>query len=306
MDSHGGVPDLLGAWALGACDDDESARVEAHLTGCATCAAEANRLRVTAGWLALDGAVPPPVTLRDGVLAVARTRRAPNPLGALAAAYAAQVARLDGVLRALSAADWHRPDPRHATVDGIIAHLAANDARLAEDAGVPARPGTGGTARATWRAQADALVAGLVILAPDRPVRLAGRGAPQRAPVRDALVQRAFETWIHLDDVTVAVGRPLPPPPTGHIRHIADLAARLLPRAMVTTGTVHLVLHGPGGGEWTVDAGAGPEATIFADAVAFCRLVANRIAPDALRHTVHGDRPLAAATLRAAATLGCD
>jgi hypothetical protein len=47
-------------------------------------------------------------------------------------------------------------------------------------------------------------------------------------------------------------------------------------------------------------------ATIAADAVDFCTLVANRSGVDDLPHTVTGDPVLAGRVLAVAATLGCD
>jgi hypothetical protein len=68
-----------------------------------------------------------------------------------------------------------------------------------------------------------------------------------------------------------------------------------------------LVLHGSGGGDWTVPAGAARvEVTIGADAVDFARLAANRRQPRMLAHTVTGEQALAEAILRVATTLGCD
>ncbi|MBO0870188.1 MAG: zf-HC2 domain-containing protein, partial [Micromonosporaceae bacterium] len=64
MDVHTEMLELLGAWALDACEAEESAAVEAHLAGCEMCAAEARRLRSAAGWLAADQPAAPPAQLR--------------------------------------------------------------------------------------------------------------------------------------------------------------------------------------------------------------------------------------------------
>jgi RNA polymerase sigma-70 factor (ECF subfamily) len=60
----------------------------------------------------------------------------------------------------------------------------------------------------------------------DREVRLAGRAGVRR-PVRDALVQRTFETWTHRDDIGAT--RTVAPPEQVH--RIIDLAVTLLPDA---------------------------------------------------------------------------
>jgi RNA polymerase sigma factor (sigma-70 family) len=65
-----------------------------------------------------------------------------------------------------------------------------------------------------------------------REVRLAGT-RPVRDTARSALVQRAFETWIHADDIRTALGRAAEPPSPHHLRLIADLGASLLPRFRV-------------------------------------------------------------------------
>src|SRR5438477_12796511 len=75
---HDQANELLGAWALHACDDDELASVEAHLATCAACAAEADRLRNAAAWLGALESAPPPSSLRASVLGRAHNLRAPE------------------------------------------------------------------------------------------------------------------------------------------------------------------------------------------------------------------------------------
>jgi uncharacterized protein (TIGR03083 family) len=322
MDTHAEVRDLIGAWALAACDADEAAAVAAHLDECTACAAEGRRLRSAVDWLGADRAAPP--ALRGTVLSAARARRTPSVPRTLAGAYARQVAVLDDLLDGISPGDWLRPHHKHGTVGGVVAHLAGNDAMLGADLGLPVVPlpstPDGARLRAAWREQARLLVDGLAACAAplDLPVRLASSGPPPRGPLRDALVQRAFETWTHHDDIAAAVGREPATPGPEQVRRIVDLAVRLLPGALAARGRsrpdrcARLALAGPAGGEWTVPLGgagpveAEPDVTIFADAVEFTRLVANRRTPQSLRHRVTGDEALAAAVLPIAATLGCD
>jgi hypothetical protein len=245
-------------------------------------------------------------------------------------AYAQQVALLDRVLGTVEVGDWRRADPRHRDMRGVVAHLTGNDAMLAADLGLQVVPTAGAPVPVTWRAQAEALLRGLEVTGPPAatefgpvgrhgPVRLASIEPTRRRPLHDGLVQRAFETWTHRDDLVAAIGLPpIPPPPPEQVRRIVDLAVRLLPDAWSAHGVLRpgpaarLVLTGAGGGEWTVPLGGGAviadrvEVTISCDAVEFSRLVANRRAPDTLDHTVTGDAALGAAVLRIAATLGCD
>jgi hypothetical protein len=317
MNAHVVVSELLGAWALDACDDDELASVEEHLLDCDECAVQARRLRSAASWLSVDRVAPAPAPLRQTMLARAFLLRPSVPLSTLVEAYAGQVATLGRLLDSISAEDWRREDPRHGDVAGVIEHLADNDGMLADDLGAPVAATVTGAGR--WRDQAEHL---LRVLADqndlDRPVRMAGRGEPVRRTLRDAIVQRAFETWIHADDVADLIGRSSRPPAPEQVRRIADLAARLLPTAVHANGISEpglagrLVLTGPAGGEWSVPLGE-PTAvsatvafTATVDAVEFARLVANRRTLQTLDYAVTGDPSLAARVLRVAATLGCD
>jgi hypothetical protein len=328
MDSHAAVADLLGAWALGACDADEEAAVEAHLDQCTTCAAEARQLRSAASWLGVEAMLPPPPALRDLTLAKAREQRPPTSLHTLTAAYAMQVNLLDRALARVGAGDWHRAEPHHGDVLGLVSHLTGNDAQLAADLGLPvisdAGTSTAGArtnrgVHAAWRAQADILIDGVTFdLDAGQPVRLAGTGPPILRPLREALVQRAFETWTHLDDLGIVIGRPPSEPPPDQVRRIVDLAVGLLPDVLRVHGvtrpgrTARLALDGTGGGEWTVPLGhrmpgAGAvELTIYASAVDFARLVANRRQAETFDHIATGDSELAVHLLRVASTLGCD
>lgn len=329
MNAHADVLDLLGAWALDACDSGEAAAVEAHLETCDDCASEARQLRAAASWLGFDRVESPPPGLRRATLAKARQRRAPTPLATLVEAYADQVALLDRLLGTIQLGDWQRGDPRHGDVRGMVLHLTGNDALLAADTGLPvvaalpvgtaagARSWTGPATREAWHGQANALLHGLRGVGLDRPVRLAGKGQPRLRPLREALVQRAFETWTHRDDLAMMIGRPQPAPPPEQVRRIVALAVGLLPEVLLAHGVsrpgggARLALTGTAGGEWEFPLGdrvptERVEVTITADAVEFARLVANRRSPDTLGHTVSGDLALAATVLRVATALGCD
>ena len=148
----------------------------------------------------------------------------------------------------------------------------------------------------------------------DELLRHLAAARPGLAAGPDGMLQRAFETWIHADDLRVALGRRPSPPAPAHLHAVVALGARLLPPAIRALGVepsgraVALRLEGPGGGTWTVPpGGAGPvAATVTAPAVEFFYLMGNRRDPGTVATAVTGDRALAAALLRAATTLGCD
>ena len=166
-----------------------------------------------------------------------------------------------------------------------------------------------------WRRAADHTVE--LVRAPDGDLAAdAGRIAVHgiRLPLDDLLVVRAFELWVHDNDIRRAVGLPLSVPDPPVLRLMSDLAVRMLPYAAARMGLppadVRLVLTGTGGGTWDVAIGeevAGREGlAIVADAVGFCRLAANRVTPAELGSHITGDEGRAVSVLAAATTLALD
>ena len=168
-----------------------------------------------------------------------------------------------------------------------------------------------------WRRAADHTLE--LVRAPDgdrAADSCAGRIAVHgiRLPLDDLLVVRAFELWVHDNDIRRAVGLPPSVPDAPVLRLMSDLAARMLPYAAARMGLppvdVHLVLTGAGGGTW--DVAIGQEAAdreslaIVADAVGFCRLAANRVTPTELGPHITGDEGRAVSVLAAATTLALD
>jgi putative zinc finger protein len=299
------VEEFLGAWALDAVDGVEAATIQAHLRQCPECAASAERLRSAAGWLGAEYVSAPPPRMRSTILDEARRRRPPVELRTLIEAYARQVRLLDETLRGLSEADWRRPDPRHGDIDGLVRHLTRNDAALAADLALPVITSTLPAYQA-WREQADVLLHRMPSDADlAGTVRLAARTGDCRGTLRDAMVQRAFETWIHLDDIHISAGAAPSNPPPEHVHRIVTLAVGLLPGVLRSEARTNasLRLTGMAGGEWTLPIG---DVTIRTDATDFARLVANRQSPGTLAYTAVGDRELAQRVLAIAATLGCD
>ncbi|MGW2325427.1 zf-HC2 domain-containing protein [Streptomyces sp. NPDC001700] len=147
--THDVLRSLLGAWALTACSPDETAAVEAHLNHCPSCAEEALRLREAVGLLHAEHSLDLDPLLRSRVLAGCLGRRpARIPVPGWAAAYDAEAARLDALLRDMGEAEWRAPvrlkwfdglrlTGRNTTVAGVIGHLMVVDGAVAAALGLP-------------------------------------------------------------------------------------------------------------------------------------------------------------------------
>ncbi|MYS63848.1 MDMPI N domain containing protein [Streptomyces sp. SID5473] len=366
-DSEGPFPhrvlkSLLGAWALAACSPEETAAVDAHLTGCAPCEDEARRLRGAVELLHTERDLDLPASLRFRVLENCLVRRPPRiPVPDWAAPYDAETARLDALLRDIGGRDWDVPVPLRwfdgqraveewTTVSRVIGHLMSIDGLVASALGLDdpiGREAPRGPAERTekfwraesgprgrsvhppWREQSHTLI---------RTVSFAGPGAADLSvsygdfslPLRDSMIDRAFECWIHADDIAGAVAYPYDPPRGPHLNRMIDLAARLLPaalagrrraglagpvRQLVTAGapgrSVHLEVEGAGGGNWYIalDSPAAlgsPDHTVAQvalDAVEFCKLVAGHVPPEDAAAGQDGDREAIRDLLFAAASL---
>lgn len=275
-----------------------------------------------------------PAGLRDRVLASAvQERRAGRPLpeppvisGVEAFRRAADA--LSRLLAALDDEQWRRPALRGLAVQGLVGHLTGVERdvqhALADDDRVacvdhvastqPAAEAEGGRrpeqTRRAWRDAVDATVLLATAAGPQRVVAVHG----MQLPLGKLLVVRAFELWTHENDIRAAAGLPSSVPDPAVLALMTDLAAGFLPVGMARLGAediavdLHLVLTGPGGGTWDVALGEGSRAgvLIVADAVAFCRLVADRVTPAALDPHVQGPAGTADVVLRAAAALALD
>ncbi|MFF5101558.1 maleylpyruvate isomerase N-terminal domain-containing protein [Streptomyces sp. NPDC000134] len=363
--THRVLKSLLGAWALAACSPGEAAVVDAHLGRCRACAEEALTLREAVGLLQRPDSLDLKPSLRTRVLAGCLQRRPPRvPVPDWATPYDAETARLDALLQDIQDAEWHAPvrlrwfsaegtASRRTTVAGVIAHLMAVDGLVAVALGLPdplggiaapapapasrteaywraAHPPPTREVRAPWRTQGHEIV---------RTVSFTGGagGMPVgygdfELPLRDAMLDRAFECWVHAEDIAEAVSYPYRPPAPDHLHRMIDLAARLLPaalarrrRAGVPAGgarrhlaaagapgrSLKLEIEGSGGGEWLIPldspAAVGSAehevAHVVLDGVEFCRLAAGRVLPrDAAAGQV-GDREAIRDVLLAAASL---
>lgn len=355
---HNTLRSLLGAWALTACSRDEAAAVEAHLTDCASCADEALRLRDAVGLLHPEDNLDLDPLLRARVLESCLGRRpAGIPVPEWAGPYDAETARLDAFLRDLGDREWDTPvklawwqSKRELTLCGVLAHLGCVDGLVATSLGLPDPLGpdaprtpldrteaAGERCRQhphpfvlnKWRTQTRDIMRTLSFAdagTADLPVDY----ADFVLPVRDALVDRAFECWIHAADIATALDYPYEPPAARHLNRMVDLAARMLPGALAgrrragladsptclfeagTPGrSLHLEVEGKGGGHWFIPldspgAIASPDkaiAHVAVDSVEFCRLTAGRLEPERIAFGQDGDRAAIRDVLFAAVTL---
>lgn len=361
--SHSVLKSLLGAWALAACSTEETAAVEVHLGECAPCADEALRLRDAVGLLHPGRDLDLDPLLRFRVLENCLGRRpARIPVPEWASPYDSETARLDALLRDFGESEWKAPVElkwfngtrlahRTTTVGGVIGHLMTVDGLVAGALGLDDPLGRGAPHSPTrrteqfwqdgahqamdevhspWRDQSHALV---------RTVSFAGRGVAELSvsygefslPLRDSLLDRAFECWLHADDIADAVDYPYDPPRGSHLNRMIDLAARLLPatlaarrrqglasppKELVTAGapgrSLRLEVEGAGGGNWYIalDSPAAlgsPDHTVAQvalEGVEFCKLVAGHVSPRDAAAGQDGDREAINEVLLAAASLG--
>nr|WP_234334566.1 maleylpyruvate isomerase N-terminal domain-containing protein [Streptomyces sp. NRRL B-1347] len=259
--------------------------------------------------------------------------------------------------------DDDHPVTRKTTVAGVIAHLLAVDGLVGTALGLDDPLGIGAppsldpgerteaywrasqfpptrAVRGPWRDQTHELIRTVSFagggsgrlavtygVAPDAPGGPAGRF---ELPLRDSMLERAFECWIHAEDIAQAVDYPYEPPAPRHLHHMIDLAARLLPvtlaerrragragppRELVAAGSpgrsLRLEVEGVGGGEWLIpldSPGASGSADlevahVALDGVEFCRLAAGHVSPEEAAAGQVGDREAIRDVLFAAASL---
>jgi hypothetical protein len=362
---HHVLKSLLGAWALAACAQEEAAAVEEHLGTCGPCADEALRLRAAVGLLQRPESLDPDPGLRTRVLESCLERRPPRiPVPEWAAPYDAETARLDALLQDFGDSEWHAPvrlrwyesdeaSSRRTTVAGVIAHLLTVDGLVAVALGLDdplgdataVRPTPSDrteaywrasrfpptrSVRAPWREQSHVLVR-TVSFTGDGTGRLPVSYGDYELPLHDAMLDRAFECWVHAEDIAEAVDYPYDPPSGRHLHHIVDLAARMLPavlehrrlhglaspveRHLVAAGepgrSLRLEIEGSGGGEWLIPldspAAKGSAehevAHVALDGAEFCRLAAGHVPPREAAVGQVGDREAIKDVLFAAASM---
>jgi uncharacterized protein (TIGR03083 family) len=326
--SDADVEELLGAYALDACEPEEVAAIEAVLGRRADLARDAARLSRVASWLGAADATEPPVRMRDDVLGAALARRR-SPGDPVVDVYVSLSERLGQVIADLPDDALDIVTPNGLTAHDLVVHMAAQESLLAQNLGAPTiddldeedivsrthalLPRFAGRelddAVRLWRDSVEVNRA-WAVANPDRTAIWRGLGLTRD----DTLLVRSFEAWVHTEDLCDAAGLPGTVPETRHLVLMSDLARRILPLALAMAGrerdgkTARLVLTGPGGGDWLVPMGSGtaadaPDVTVTADVIDWCRLVGDRVAPEALRVVVDGDEALGRDLVAAAPAL---
>jgi uncharacterized protein (TIGR03083 family) len=322
MMDDGATRDLLGAYAVDACDDAEIAAVEELLVHDTDARREADELRNVASLLGATQALAPSPGLRDALLSRARrVRPAPGDDPALAL-YEAQTNRFEALVAELRPGDLALATFNGLTVGELVVHMAAMESAFAASAGTPTIPDLTTNdievrtrqlieelgddpvpdAQALWRRSVDALRA----WAAESAGRLEVPGLGFSMSRQSALAARAFETWTHDDDIRRALGRPLLEPPPEHLHVMADTSTRSIPLALLAIGRTRpgkkatIELTGEGGGTWTVPLEMGVErpvpgaddtadVTVRLDVVEWCRLASERLDPAAVVFEAAGD-----------------
>jgi uncharacterized protein (TIGR03083 family) len=312
--------DLVGAYALDACEPEEAAAMDVYVADHEEAAAKAERLRVVAAWLGAAGALHPPAGLRDQLLAAATEPVAPlPPVDALQR----ESARFEMLLDSLEDGDLTSITENGLSVRDLVTHVAIIDeafvaaakessvfigADLVADLTTAQLPETADWSFVQIRDRVRSAREALAALDAQYPAdaRVGGYS------LGSVLVIRAFETWTHCHDVAVATSRPEPPAEPPVLRTMADLAVQTLPLALAARGfsypdrTARVVLTGPGGGDWTIACdgrstpGPVPDVVLRAPVVEFCRRFADRLTVDEVPFDADGDVELGRALVDAA------
>ncbi len=313
--------ELLGAYALDAVDDDDAAAVAALIAEDDGADRELHRLRGAAAWVGATEALAPPRDLR-----VALLERA-TPIPEELRIYRMAMARHEELLDSVPVEALDRQTLNGLSIGDLVVHLAAMESAVAETVGfAPAVTGETdvvartrhyldavgsdplGQGRQAWRDAVDALDAWAVAGGEEGGLPWNGFTVSRRT----LLATRAFETWTHDDDIRDALGRERLVPHPVELGVMSDIAVNILPFCLDAAGTtpaaaVRVVLTGDGGGDWVVSLDgtehAEPAVTITMDVVDYCRVVAERIAPDECGAILDGDADVGRTVLACASAL---
>ena len=285
--------------------------------------------------LAEGDAVDAPDALRARVLAAAsevrtpgRSIDAPEWISGTDT-FRRAVVSLDELLGSLSEDEWARPALRDLDAQGLVGHLIGIEEGFAavlrggddltdhvEDTQETALRQRGVAPLETHRQWFGAATASIALLE-DRDASAPVSFYGLTFPLDDLLVIRAFEMWIHEEDIRRATGRELSSPDPERLARMVSLVSMLLPAGIARAGharegaTARLVLTGSAGGTWDVNLDGAREprsatSRIVVDAAEFCRIVGNREDQASSGAVVTGDQNVATGVLVGAAALAFD
>jgi uncharacterized protein (TIGR03083 family) len=326
------LDELLAVYALNAVEPAEAELIEGHLAADPHARAEFARLSTAAAWIGATEALTPPERLRTSVLAAARARSAPDADADGTVDLLRDLTdRFDAVASGLTPADLGAATANGLSVRDLLIHLAAMESMVAASvtgAAPPVVPDVEIETRTAafveifalrpldevrnlWRESIDTILDWAAAGATHGFVPWFGQDVS-----RDVILAiRAFETWIHTDDIRRALDHPLEPPRPSQLRLMAEFSMESLPTWLALADRAHpgrvarMVLTGAGGGSWTVplgpgtDANAEPDVTVEVDVVDWCQRVGERIAAETIAVRVSGDLTLAADILESASVL---
>lgn len=222
--------------------------------------------------------------------------------------------QLDAVLSGLPESDWLRASGAAGwTVADVVLHLAQTEEAVAAnaaagedamdwhqygdnvdeamDALVRAERGAPAEIYARWRTARRAAVSALRRADPQR--RLGWVTSPLKPTT--LATTRLAEHWAHALDITVPLG--VDYPDTARLRHIAWLGHTTLPYAFALAGEqpgeIHCELTAPDGTTWRYGS-SDADSSITGPAGAFCRVGAQRLAPEDSGLAARGPQGMAA------------
>jgi uncharacterized protein (TIGR03083 family) len=313
---------ILHAIDAGECDTT-------HVEQCAVCRQQREEVYEVMAQVATAHVAEPPFSLRSRVLNDALHRRAAGSDPSLRVAsadgidaYLRSVETLDAFLDTLTNVQRQAVVVNNWNVGNVVAHLRIVDevavAALQGDvegslvdieqctARALATPETFVESRNRWRQQSAVLLHARKSCYRTTVDYLGFELEPEAV-----ILDRAFETWLHTQDIRVAIGLDCQPPPAPDLNALTGLGAHMTARIVDSKahglrGSVQLVFRGVG--NWSVNLDArdreeGPHTTVALDAVDFCLFIGDRLRLDDLPFTVDGDEGAAHYVLSCAAEL---
>lgn len=331
------VDELLAAHALNACEPEEAEQLERYLADHPSVAAELAQLSTAAAWIGATEALTPPPGLRADVLAAARARKNRGARDDALDLFRDQTNGLDELVSQLGSADLGLETANGLSVRDLVIHLAAMETMVAAALGGTDPPIVASVdvdertaafvevfalrpldeVRSVWRESVETIADWAVCgesegLVPWLQVTL------ERDTI---LIIRAFETWIHANDIRRVLGLALEAPRPTHLHRMADFSMQSLPLWLEVSGRPHrgraarIVLRGAGGGSWLVPLALGEASVVEAadaatadvvlevDIIDWCHRVAERMTTDAITVQVAGAADLAVDILDSASAL---